>query len=365
MNIHITLVGGQTAPVYQGIIYTNPEFVYLIHSEETIDQANRLKNEISIPTELIQFDPVSFDKIYQSIQSLLSRINEEDRVSLNLSSGTKPWSIFFFDQFKNRNHIQLFYIDQNANIWDFSTLKCSKIPFDMEAQFRLYGNPLEHYTPLNAFTKQDIVVIKQIKEIRTFNYIDFNQLTDSIGRHPNQTSHILPSLSEINFDNEEQSITLKLVRNNNVKKVKLTSPNVFKLVTFAGWFEVEIAFIISNLKNINDIRLNCKFPATNNAPKNEIDIIVQIGTKLLFVECKTKLTNITDIDKFSNAVRVYGGTASKAILISESPLSEIAQEKCKENGVMYFSFNNNKENDRLQLLLTHLIENQLTTLNPN
>jgi len=365
MMIHITLVGGQTAPVYQGIIFSNPEYVFLIHSYETIDQANRLKNEISIPSELIQFEPVSFDKIYQNIQSILLKIGDEDRVSINLSSGTKPWSVFFFDQFKNRKNTQLFYVDQNANAWDFSTLKCSKIPLNMEAQFRLYGNPLEHFTSLSSITEKDIDIIKELKEIRAFNFTDFIQLTDLLGKQTHQTKHTLPSLSEISYNKLEHTVSVKLVKNNKVKKTNLTSPNVLKLVTFTGWFEVEVAFILSKWKKNNEIRLNCKFPAKNNAPKNEIDIIAEIGTKLLFVECKTKLTNITDIDKFANAVRIYGGTASKAILITESTLSETAKEKCKENGVLFFSFNNSNDFDNIQKMLLFLLENELNTLNPN
>lgn len=365
MNIHITLVGGQTAPVYQGILYSNPDKVIFIHSTETTEQTKILIKEISIPSDMMLFDAVSFDKISNSINTLLQNIRNEDFISINFTSGTKPWSVFFCDLFRTRSNTQLFYIDQNANLWDMRTLTSSKIPFNMEVQFRLYGNPLEHYTPLSSITNNDISVIKHIREIRSFNCSDFNQLTDSLGKQPNQTSYKLPSLSEIFYDKVEQKIVIHLVKKNNVKKTTLISPNVFKLVTFAGWFEIEIAIILSKWEKISDIRLNCKFPSKSNSPKNEIDIIAEIGTKLLFVECKTKLTNITDIDKFSNAVRIYGGIASKAILITESPLSETAQEKCKENGVLFFSFNNSSDYENIIKMLFLLLENELNTLNPN
>lgn len=74
-------------------------------------------------------------------------------------------------------------------------------------------------------------------------------------------------------------------------------------------------------------------------PKNEIDIIVNTGQKLLFVECKTMLQNSTDIDKFRTAVKNYGGLGSKSIFITENEMTPLQKEKCEESGIPYFSFN--------------------------
>ena len=72
-NIHITLVGGQTTPVYQGIIATNPDKVILIHSEQTETEANRIYAEMEVVCELLRFDPVDFQKINLSVLKLKNR----------------------------------------------------------------------------------------------------------------------------------------------------------------------------------------------------------------------------------------------------------------------------------------------------
>lgn len=68
--------------------------------------------------------------------------------------------------------------------------------------------------------------------------------------------------------------------------------------------------------------MNVEFPYKNNLPKNEIDIIVNTGDKLLFVECKTRICDNTNIDKFSAAVKNYGGMASKALFVSNMPMDD-------------------------------------------
>ena len=63
MKVHITLVGGQPAPVYNGIVATEPDKVVYIYSDKTIEEAERISKEVQIPSEKCKLDPVDLNDI--------------------------------------------------------------------------------------------------------------------------------------------------------------------------------------------------------------------------------------------------------------------------------------------------------------
>jgi hypothetical protein len=71
--------------------------------------------------------------------------------------------------------------------------------------------------------------------------------------------------------------------------------------------------------------------------KNEVDILVNTGTKVLFVECKTQITNTVDVDKFANDIKKYGGSGSEGLFVTDAPMNEVAIKKCEESGILGFS----------------------------
>ena len=135
----------------------------------------------------------------------------------------------------------------------------------------------------------------------------------------------------------------------------MCSPNILKLVFKAGWFEYKVATLLESWEHSKEICLNCRFPFKRNVDKNETDIIVNTGTKLLFVECKTQITHTTDIDKFRSVIKGYGGTGSKGLFVTEAKMKDIAKKKCEENGILSFSLKDEhwglSEEKALQLLL--------------
>lgn len=364
IKLHISLVGGQTAPVYQGIVYANPDKVILIHSSDTLEQAIRIKSEIAFAVELQEFDPVDINKIFQKIDTISRHIDVKTELSINLSSGTKPWALAFYSKFVGKDNVALFYVDQNARIWDFKTLKSVDAIFDIDAQFRLYGNPLNNYKRLADYTDEDFKILNDVEELRSFNYLDFNKLVTEFEEKPNIVNLKLNSGSHLVWHKQERKFEISLLNKSKVKTKQLCAPHIRNILLNSGWMELKVANILSKWNKINEIRLNCVFPTKDNSPKNEIDIIADIGSKLLFVECKTHLKRETDIDKFASAVRNYGGMASKSILITQSPLKPKAIEKCKDNGVMYFSFQNNNTFITSEKMLFTLLESELFNINP-
>ena len=48
MKVHITLVGGQPAPVYNGIVATQPDKIVYVYSDESREIAERISDEVKI-----------------------------------------------------------------------------------------------------------------------------------------------------------------------------------------------------------------------------------------------------------------------------------------------------------------------------
>jgi hypothetical protein len=266
-------------------------------------------------------------------------------------------------------------MDQNNVLWNYQTMKgTTDFVFNMHTVFRLYGNSIENnYRHFEDYTKEDVNNISKIEEIRKFNFNDFNKLTTVLSIKQtnilkNQESGLfkLPSDSFVKWQKPQNGkdgcVQICLYnRYDKAKDFTLKSPNIVNLVFNAGWFEYKIAKLLSNWSKVHEICLNCRFPFRPNVDKNETDIIINTGSKILFVECKTQITHTTDIDKFRTVVKEYGGIGSKGLFVTDSPMTDIAKQKCAENGILSFSLKEQhlgmNEDQALFMLLDHELFN--------
>ena len=381
-SIHIALVGGQPAPVFYGIHQlfperTDPEII-LICSKSSKPEAERLSallKENSFRVTIKEFEPYNLQAIDKSIAELKNHITPADSVSLNLVEGTKPWSILFYEAFKNRENTELYLTGQNNFIWNLINKDCKpmEMDIDIDEHLQLYDNTISDYKTFDSYTEEDLEAIKTISEIRNrdrnaFNHLcailrDDNQkkfqeskntqkkesIQDSRG---NAVSWIYPDWVELHFIDGSY-------------KKEITSANAVDLAFNSGWFEFKVAKLIKNWNNCKEIRMNCVFKAKakNSETKNEIDIIANAGRKLFFIECKTSVHNSTDIDKFCNAVKTYGGLGSKSIFITETPMDETCAEKCRQSKIATFSLKNSRNRDNDIKQLYNLLNEELETIN--
>ena len=147
--------------------------------------------------------------------------------------------------------------------------------------------------------------------------------------------------SNLNFylDNgcEKADGTIRIKKKNDIFSVPFyfEAPHLKDLLFFAGWFEVMVARMLSVWKSGQDIRVGVRFDfASSMRMKNEIDIIMNTGNKLLFVECKTRIMHLNDLDKFNNVVKTYGGTGSKALFVSYYGIDKDVEEKVNKLYIM-------------------------------
>ena len=377
-KIHITLVGGQPAPVYHGIVATKPDRIVFVYSDESREVVEALKREIDIPVEEQQpLDPTNPVEILRRAETLVKKY-ENDEVTVNISSGLKSWSHLFGVTFDKQPNAAVVYMDQNNILWNYRTMQpLSDFEFDMRTLFRLYGNSLENnYKKLSDYTEEDDRAVYKIEEIRLFNTKSFNSLvalldskkqnqlkTCSIGSFKDKENYV--EWIRKNSVKENDKVILSLFHERKGKKSwDIVSPNAISLVFNSGWFEYKVAKLLSSWEKAKEVCLNCRFPFKRDLDKNEIDIIVNTGTKLLFVECKTQIAKTTDIDKFRSVVKTYGGTGSKGLFVTKEKLSDVARAKCIENAILSFSFKD-AENWNLQpeKALALLLDNELFNIN--
>lgn len=368
-KIHITLVGGQPAPVYHGVIATRPDKIIYIYSTESRKSLDILLKEIDLPSEKIRLDAILPLKIKQCAESLAEQY-KEDEVTVNISGGLKSWSHWFgviFDKYPNA---AIVYMDQNNVLWNYRTMKSSAdFEFDMHTLFRLYGNSLENkYNKFEDYTNEDFRAVNKIEQLRKVNIPDFNKLTTVLDK---ERSHLLRNCkvgtftahdSFVQWDKELLQVKFGISKKEKLHEAQITSPHIMNIAFNAGWFETKIAKILSEWPKAKNICLNCRFPSRQNIDKNEVDILVDTGVKILFVECKTQITNTTDIDKFRSVIKGYGGTSSKGLFITDSKMTDVAKERCSEHDILSFSLQNYAESDVKKALFL-LLDTELRKIN--
>lgn len=382
-KVHITLVGAQAAPVYNGIIATQPDIVVYIFSTDSVKALERLRKEITISED--KQDPLDTTNPQIIIEraTVLAEKYKNDNVTINISSGLKSWSHLFGRVFDKYANAEVVYMDQNNVLWNYQTMtNSSDFVFDMHVLFRLYGNSLENnYTNFTDYTEEDKKACQQIELIRNFNVLDFNTLLSVLD---NKKKNILKNNKFGTFEiknkadwwsgscvewmkktaNQNAFVRIFLMKKNGQSsELKIECSHAIELAFNSGWFEYKVASLLSKWDRAKELCLNCHFPLKPKVDKNEVDIIINTGPKLLFVECKTQITNSTDIDKFNSVVKTYGGMGSKALFVTDAPMNETAKEKCQEYGMMTFSLQDPHLGISNEKALQLLLDSELFNIN--
>jgi len=350
-HIQIALVGGQPTPVYQGIIHMEPDQVILICSKSTKKIAFDIRSQLPSYSDdqifIFEMSDTDLSKMYETAENIVGILPKRKKVSLNITSGMKLWSVIFNTTFRRfRRSCHTFFIGQNGTFFDLKE-KITKghVKFDMDTQFKILGHTLDDYTSLSCYTENDEKVLKELLdwELQPDNYKKFQNLTlkftDNYKYLYGNTDYtvsykILLEDNSLDWNVEKNELTICISGKNHV----FQSEHVKSIVLNTGWFEYYTALALAQIYPKDQIRLNSIFKNVKNIPKNEIDIIVNTGAKLIFVECKTQVFNTTDVDKFNSAVKNYGGLGSKALFITNATIKPVAKEKCNDYNIKTFNF---------------------------
>ena len=363
-KVHITLVGGQPYPVYLGIVETKPDSVVLLCSDDTKGNAEHIAEVAGIPTErreVLILDPVDNGKVYGVISGWIAgNMSPDTEYTVNVTGGTKIWAIVLYSLLSGRDNVRMFYIDQSNRLYDLSDIsrKPSAFSTDMDVVFRLNGANAESYRSIDEFNENDWKATALIEDIYLKNHKSFQALTNP-SAYRNRDQIPMPyrpapsngsTLEFDEHDGEGHADMSVLGKNGKRYPYQTHSPHLRELLFFAGWFELKVAGMLSEWRPGCDTRLGVSFSyrSSGSRPmtKNEIDIIMNLGSRLLFVECKTQISNTTDIDKFKTAVDNFGGTGCLKLFVSYYTMHPNTREKCRDCNIMCFSIDDAKDEFR-------------------
>lgn len=365
-HVHIALVGGQPAPVYNTLFYNRAkseiDTIVLFCSQQSEKDAKQMQQNftsITSDVRMIVCSASNIVKINRAIKGLFDSIAETDKVTIDITGGSKLWGLRIYTTFRERPNTQFLFTTQQNDVWDIE--ECTKSPLGFDPTFYqpLYSKDLELGTSIFEYTDADTEVMKKVEALRTEGFIpSFNQLTFDFSKHPEWKNKVREKSATFTLDNgsyiewkradpEGGNETAKIVLCNKTgRKVsaELSSPHALSILFNSGWFEYKVAHILERWEAAKNIWLNSKIKLESGSHDlNEIDVIVNTGHKRLYVECKIVISNTTDIDKFKTVYTANGGTSAKALFIVKEKISKEAREKCEKYGIMCYSLKENND----------------------
>lgn len=100
-------------------------------------------------------------------------------MEVNLTSGTKPWTIVFSVLSVKYNNVQLYYSDQNNVVYNYNSCeKHTSRNLSIAELFRYNQSEVKSYVSLGEYTEKDMQVMQQVKSIRKRYYKIFNNLAN-------------------------------------------------------------------------------------------------------------------------------------------------------------------------------------------
>lgn len=338
MKHQINFLGGQLLPIYIGIKEFMPDKIHFIASDESKEGIKILKDIFPdiIFSEFI-CDPFDFYSIKKRIRSIIDKLDAQDDVLINLTGGTKIM-LLAAQSIISESNIKGFYVNQDYSFIEVPSYDKKQITSELSIQdfFGLSGHKIFSAKTLSDFTENDLRVSCLIESFAASNKL-YSKVTDFLRKKyrvlPEKGSETTAGNSVIKWD-----ASIVDIHSNNKSIACFKGNNARDLFFNATWWEIIVASEIGKWAKANEIILHCELPfkTDNKALKNEIDILINTGNKLIFVECKSGNIKQEDINKMKVIKQTYGGLISKSLLVSRYMPSQSIMEKCKELDIEVF-----------------------------
>ncbi len=371
MKHHITLVGKEILPIYYAIKEYNSDCIHIIYTSETELIAYRISNIISlnIPCTLYKVLPYYVQDVVTICEKIHDKFKGDDFL-YNLTGGTKPMA-FGAHSVALRNNAEVIYTSQQNEIINLNTYLVNPMKCRLSNQeiIGLSGQKLNSYselTFLDPLLTQCAIQIKNFIEIKSSYY---REISRYVKNNFDSTSLNLPNTFNINnyiFFQKSETNGFKLETNEETL-FESDHPQSTFLFFEGRWWETLVADAIfcwnKKREKNSEIWQNVIFNLIAEDPKikNEVDILINLGTKMLFIECKSGKITQSDVYKITQVRDTYGGEMSKTVLVSYYPVTTDIAEKCQEAQINLFApqfaYQRKKHLEKLDSYLNNIILN--------
>lgn len=332
MKHQITFLGGQLLPIYIGIKEFMPGKVHFIASNESKDGMTILKDLFKelVFSEFI-CDPFDFYEIKKRIEMIVEKVGHNDEVLINLTGGTKIM-LLAAQSVISENQGKGFYINQDYSLIEVPSYQKKQIVSQLSIKdfFGLSGHKAFKAKTISEISTNELKVSNDIESFADSNKL-YSKVNDFVRKKyrvlPEKGLEIIDVITLVKWD-----AGFVEIQHNKKSIVTFRCNNARELFFNASWWELLVASEVGKWIRAKEIVLNCVLPfkSDDKILKNEIDILINTGNKLIFVECKSGNIKQEDINKMKIIKQTYGGIISKSILVSRFLPTQSIMEKCKE-----------------------------------
>jgi hypothetical protein len=363
-SYHLTLIGAQALPAYNGILYRPVNRVFLFHSNDTEQIALNIQAVLQCDSMLVAIEnPFDYKECKEKIENRVKHSGTDDW-TFNISGGSKIMTIAALDVAREKK-LPVFFIDQNNKITDLQTYKQTlfEVRINLQVYFRLFGQSAKSTILLKDIDIEYFNISKLI--FQNFQKISplFNEFRKK-GHNTGKSFMLKNNHFELKWDKEKKEAML--FEETSGQETYMIGSLIFDILFHTAWFELVVIDVIKQWARAKQIYWHTVFPSTTtNTLKNEIDVIIDTGAKLFFIECKTKVHDVTDLDKFRNVVKNFGGLSAKHILVTYVKPDLKVLEKCSDNKIQVFWFEDMKTNQKNPpSKLIELLDKEYQSINP-
>lgn len=382
---HILLVSNALAPIYTGMKRYKADKYYLVKTNETEREVDilfglweEMKNSGSIVKADYTVQADDAKNVAEVIKQIIDTIPAEDKVYVNLTGGTKTMALgavvatdmlakpqargsFFSRLFgvskgeKLKRSITGYYITQKGQSLLFPT-----IDYDVDARIDLSTTELLRLSGHKNFElhidevpEQEMVELaysikvffdhhpgyrKAIIDHYNTSYdhsaVEYIVKAKKVNEKGNKGAKpVFPESGSVNLTAwEKKSIPFSITWNQmevNISGDGLTVPlNINHpqwkyLLLGGGWWEYIVFKAAFDWPGKFSVHRKTVFKfSTKDSDKNEVDVLLNTGRKLIFLECKSGKLFSSDVNKMEIVRKLYGGFLSHTALVRYYPLDE-------------------------------------------
>lgn len=336
-KIHITLVGKETLPAYYLAKVLEADIVYVLATKQSKTEAGRLKRVLTdegVKCVLnCDIDAFDINSVIQACEDIHHLCDIDSEVSYNLTGGTKPMAIGAYKVAESRG-ARIYYTNSDSLMdWNAFSSQPLELKVSNETIFALQGQTLKHMTVY----EEDAGKLACARAIRQFlkdsgNRKVFSKLWKLYDECQLRSTYSAETF-EYRFDNGCLCISV-----NGEVRLDICGDSARKLLFEGRWWETLVAQAVYEWSDgryevFQNVTFSPRSAESIQNDKNEVDILVNIGNKMLFIECKSGRVTQDNINKMTVIRQNYGSDKSKSVLVTLWPLPDDLKEKARESHV--------------------------------
>lgn len=338
-KIQIALVSKETLPVFYMINELLPDEVYLIGTDQTNDYEARIAKAVESITEKhvvchrLKTDANDIRDCMRQCDSVHAKNGDDCEYCYNLTCGTKLMAIGALVCAQKHKAAAVYADYQSYTDFDeFHSHPMTRL-LDIDTIMTLQGQKIKEKVAYayDAERTECAESVRQFIEDKPKAYSVLISYYNRYKQLPNPFSS-----GKLHYYREGGKLAVEY---DDAEVFSSRYRDAFKMLFEGRWWETLVADAVARWADgRHEVFTSVRFEPQNGKStndKNEIDVLVNMGTTLLFVECKSGSFDQNNIYKLQTICNTYGSYKSKGVIISyrRNVLKPDLEEKARENRV--------------------------------